>query len=195
MLWKKSNPLLFVHLSNFVSILSLPRWFLVKKCWVEMHEFKENPLKPWEEFMALFWIETQCLWVTAPQIHSSTCWSGATFGGGGCCSAFAQGKGHWIGLSCGELQTPHPKGALPLEISLLFIWITGAEMRKGGLMNSRLPGMCKRSLQVCREQLQDCWIIACHSLPSSQFSYIGLLNLWKTDALMHNTHVVSLNMI
>lgn len=111
-------------------------------------------------------------------------------GGGGGCSAFAQGKGHWIGHSCGELQTPHPKGALPLEISLLFIWITGAEMRKGGLMNSRLPGMCKRSLQVCREQLQDCWIIACHSLPSSQFGYIGLLNLWKTDALMHNTHDV-----
>ncbi|XP_056250417.1 uncharacterized protein LOC130180732 isoform X2 [Seriola aureovittata] len=39
---------------------------------------------------------------------------------------------------------------------------TGAEMRKGGLMNSRLPGMCKRSLQVCREQRQACWITACH---------------------------------
>lgn len=62
------------------------------------------------------------------------------FWGGGGCSAFAQGKGHWIGLSCGELQTPHPKGALPLEISLLFIWITGAEMRKGGLNELQVAG-------------------------------------------------------
>lgn len=53
-----------------------------------------------------FWIETLCLWVTAPQIHSSTCWE--------------QGRGlfglrsgkrplDWIGLGCGELQDPPPK--------------------------------------------------------------------------------------
>lgn len=57
-------------------------------------------------------------------------------------------------------------------------------------MNSRLPGMCKRSLQVCREQLQDCWITACHSLPSPQFGYIEHLNLWrKKNAVVHNIHV------
>lgn len=32
-------------------------------------------------------------------------------------------------------------------------------------MNSRLPGMCKRSLQVCRGPLEDCWI-TCMPLPS-----------------------------
>lgn len=29
-------------------------------------------------------------------------------------------------------------------------------------MNSRLPGMCKRSLQDCREQHQARWITECH---------------------------------
>lgn len=56
-------------------------------------------------------------------------------------------------------------------------------------MNSRLPGMCKRSLQVCREQLQDCWITVCHSLPSPQFGYIEHLNLWKKNAVVHSIHV------
>lgn len=174
MLWIKQNPRCLSICQNLSpSYLSLGG-SLQKKCGVEMHKFKENLLMPREALK----LEAQCLWVTAPQIHSSTCWSGATLKGG-CLDPRWGEKGHWIGLSCRELQTPHPKGALPLEISLLFIWITGAEMRKGGLMNSRLPGMCKRSLQVCREQLQDCWITACHSLPSPQFGYIEHLNLWK----------------
>lgn len=41
--------------------------------------------------------------------------------GGGLFGPSLGEEDHWIGLSCRELQTPHPKGALPLEISLLFI--------------------------------------------------------------------------